>query len=537
MRISLAGVGISVWVMALLGSLFPVLSYWPATACLANAANHSQQDDRVQTNRDYFVNTACLNCHAKGGADTSIEKYRSDAFIQIEVKETWLQNDLHSRLFDILKSSERAARMYQLLGYTDDAAKAQNCYTCHALDKRPARMTQKVEDRFNLNSPGLACANCHGKGKAWQDEHYAEDNSKEPKWRSMSLAEKHRLGFTDLRSASAKAVLCASCHIGNASEGKIVTHEMYAAGHPPLPPFEMVTFMNSQPAHWKHPSELPYLRDRAAKDPQAAWNLFHYRAEDQELHQAREFAVGVIASFKMSMNLLADQATHRTNGLMDFAHFDCYACHHDLRVPSDRQKRGYPGAPGRPPLKAWLGVLPRIVVDHAAQMPGGEKLLQSKAVFKVRFQALQDAIQSQPFGDTASFNRAAQSLEEWAQWFINELELVRYSKEETKRLLNELIRNGNSRELVTDPESAWQIAWATNVLSAELKRVTGDRLEPHRIDLEKIVPLQIRSKPYQVNNRPASLYENDRFAQRQKLLSEFQLDSFLKLFKELETRK
>jgi len=145
---------------------------------------------------------------------------------------------------------------------------------------------------------------------------------------------------------------------------------MYSAGHPPLPPFEVVTFKESQPAHWKHPSDLPYFTDLATKNAQACSKLFHYRSEDKELHQAREFAVGVIVSFQTSMKLIADQALHPgSNGLMDFAHFDCYACHHDLRVPSDRQRRGYSSAPGRPPLKAWTAVLPRIVMEHAAQMP------------------------------------------------------------------------------------------------------------------------------------------------------------------------
>ena len=32
--------------------------------------------------------------------------------------------------------------------------------------------------------------------------------------------------------------MCLSCHLGNAREGRVVTHEMYAAGHPPLPGFE-----------------------------------------------------------------------------------------------------------------------------------------------------------------------------------------------------------------------------------------------------------------------------------------------------------
>ena len=58
---------------------------------------------------------------------------------------------------------------------------------------------------------------------------------------------------------------CATCHVGSPADGKFVTHEMYAAGHPPLPPLEVMTFSRDQPMHYKLPKDLPYFRRRTRK--------------------------------------------------------------------------------------------------------------------------------------------------------------------------------------------------------------------------------------------------------------------------------
>ena len=44
---------------------------------------------------------------------------------------------------------------------------------------------------------------------------------------------------------SSRAKLCSACHVGNVEDGKLVTHEMYAAGHPPLPGIEIVAFCDA----------------------------------------------------------------------------------------------------------------------------------------------------------------------------------------------------------------------------------------------------------------------------------------------------
>ncbi len=50
-----------------------------------------------------------------------------------------------------------------------------------------------------------------------------------------------------------------SCHVGNATQGKVVTHPMFAAGHPPLPPIEVASFSKNEPQHWRDPRDVPFL--------------------------------------------------------------------------------------------------------------------------------------------------------------------------------------------------------------------------------------------------------------------------------------
>ncbi len=60
----------------------------------------------------------------------------------------------------------------------------------------------------------------------------------------------------DLTPARQQAQLCLDCHVGNIEKGMFVTHDMYAAGHPPLPAVELRTLIEEMPRHWQSPKDL-----------------------------------------------------------------------------------------------------------------------------------------------------------------------------------------------------------------------------------------------------------------------------------------
>ena len=81
-------------------------------------------------------------------------------------------------------------------------------------------------------SQGVSCDGCHGPAERWLQPHAFNTKM----WRALSPEEKEtRFGMFNVRDPVKQAQLCMSCHVGNAAEGKVVTHAMMAAGHPPLP--------------------------------------------------------------------------------------------------------------------------------------------------------------------------------------------------------------------------------------------------------------------------------------------------------------
>src|SRR5262249_1588918 len=151
----------------------------------------------------------------------------------------WQTEDKHSTAYAAL-TYPRSKEMGRLLWNDEDVTKRKECLSCHAVALTPA---DRKDPSFQLEQGG-PCVICHGPREEWIDAHSAF--RKRPKWRALTPAEKEKqYGLADLWTPSKRAALCASCHVGRIQQGepdKFVTHEMYAAGHPPLPSFEAATF-------------------------------------------------------------------------------------------------------------------------------------------------------------------------------------------------------------------------------------------------------------------------------------------------------
>jgi hypothetical protein len=137
------------------------------------------------------------------------------------------------------------------------------------------------------------------------------------------------------------AETCLGCHLGSAT--KRVDHDMIGAGHPALS-FELDTFASSMPAHW------------VRHDGNAAW------------FAGAPWALGQPIMLREAARHLGRQL--RTDGWPDFAAYDCYSCHHDLR-PGSRWRQDRPEGPGRPPWDASrYVVLSRLAHEVAPDVAG-----------------------------------------------------------------------------------------------------------------------------------------------------------------------
>jgi hypothetical protein len=379
-------------------------------------------------------------------------------------------------------------------GYAVDTAA--ECLTCHAVDRRPGPVAAgKDEGRF-FTAAGVSCEACHGLvTDEWIGKHIQKS------WRDRSPTEKWEARQVDLRDPYTRAVRCASCHVGNKAEGKFVTHEMYAAGHPPLPPFEPATYAADAPRHYMTQRDNKAL---AAMDPDAAWKNLHYRKD--ECAEARSLAIGTVATFEATMQLLADDAaaTAKAGELLDFAHFDCYACHHDLKVPSWRQKRGYRGTPGRPTMRPWATETLQAVLQHAQGSAGvnTEKVTKTAADLRAGLVALNKAYDAKPFGQKDEIAKLAGGLVAPCRGLKDDLGPLVYDPAQTEalyRLLADRLRKADGKPgpdgLYLDHDTAQQTVWGLRVLREELAawKKTGFAADAKaEAELDKLTALHVR---------------------------------------------
>lgn len=479
---------------------------------------------------------SCRTCHS--GADTGqaagfVKNYKSNEFCLLNESTTWDQKDVHSQAMVNL-TGPLGKRMEKVLGYK--VAEDVRCLSCHSTDISPDKK-QKTVDDFATTEGGVNCTACHGLGRNWQQDHYEEPRKKgDPMpWRAMDPAAKEARGMADLRNPAGKAKLCASCHVGNSSEGKVVTHEMYAAGHPPLPPFELATFMESEPKHWGYPTDdkLKFFTEFAAKSPEKTWPIFRFHPADKESYLTRHVACGAVAALQAEVRQLgadAERAAKPDGEAIDFARFDCYACHHDLKVPSARQKRGYDGPPGRPALKAWAGGLPAVVAAHAAGLddPKAKKLA---AEFGPKWEAVRKATFAKPFGDPGTLAKASAELDAWCAEFLafqSDTATPIYTPEQSARLMDMIRKAAEATKFSAEPEAASQLTWAYLTLRDDLKKpVAADKLA----ELEKVLATRVRfEKDYTEDGKkpkPVEAYLGERLRR----FAAYDADAFEKAFK------
>lgn len=272
-----------------------------------------------QADLDAVGSIACSNsgCHGDGLPKSGESTVRREWSVWY-----WNGTGKHNQAYKQLESP-KSIRMAAILDELDRSGsvptKRQDCLSCHSTSVQP----EKRGARFKIEE-GVSCEACHGRAQHWGLAHTG------PSWTDLTAAEKAAGGMYDTRNLIRRAELCMSCHVGN--EDRNVTHVMMAAGHPELP-FEFVTDMVGVPSHWRN--ERCYLEEDEG-------TAFH----------ARAWAVGQAVMLRESARRISRWA--ESSGGIELAHFECYACHHqvdfDGKETGPRQKRGYVGTPGMP---AW----------------------------------------------------------------------------------------------------------------------------------------------------------------------------------------
>jgi len=374
--------------------------------------------------------------------------------------------DKHQRAFDVL-TDKRSQEIVVLLKLGQDARTVPACLNCHSLPEAggfPADETQKAE--------GVTCVACHGPYSEWALEH-----QNGPYWRAQAEVNPARLGpdnwiklnrnqkeqfkgMTDLWDPVRRAEVCASCHIGNFKENKVVTHAMYAAGHPPLPSFEAATFSDFQPRHWQ------YLREKDV-DKQNRLQPF----DRNNLEQAELVAVTGLVVLRESMKLFADEAKANLNAppgaaWPDLARYDCRACHHDIKSRNEDPFR--PGLiPGRPAEPAWTHTLVLLGILGLTDKPANA--VKERNQYEALVQSLQSSLNVRPFGDCGLLIKDGKNLSNWADELLKRRPKQPIDRNRALALFDEACNV--DKKTVLDYDSARQRAWAMRAIYKDLRAV------------------------------------------------------------------
>jgi hypothetical protein len=430
----------------------------------------------------------CNRCHDTGvkgtvkigGVEVELDKERWVLYREFPI---WAEKDKHVQAYAILLN-ERSQKMGKIL--KTEVHRDKRCLACHTGfpvghmpdDKDDAAgllVAPEVQKNLDVKF-GVSCEGCHGpagdKDKAlpgWHGPHQQSDP-----WRFLAPDTKRKdFGFWDVRSPASRTKICASCHIGSMEHGRVVTHDMYAAGHPPLPGFEVETFGRQMPAHWAKFNEKsePVIEQfvKNTKDP--IYREGSYKKEN--LRESRALLVGALAASSEYYNLIADLADEKAKGPVarpdwpELAMFDCYACHHELKGPAWRQVRKPPaGVPGRPFVQEWNTGLLKLALKRLGDAP---------KEYEAKFEAVRQGLNKQPFGNREELKTSARALGAWLWSRAEELQKRPVTPAEGTALLKEIAAQASSD--IWDYESARHFVWAYKVVDEELKRPASAKIE------------------------------------------------------------
>jgi hypothetical protein len=235
----------------------------------------------------------------------------------------WAASDKHASAYSVL-FTERSRQIELALTHSKNlrGVHPENdalCLRCHGL--------AGALGHAELQMDGVSCEACHGPAKQWLAQHYL------PEWKSLSSEARHAIGFIDTRDLLQRGKACATCHIGDGD--REVNHDLLAAGHPRLA-FEYSAYLALEAKHWNDAGERKQYAD----------------------FELRTWALGQILSAQTALELLAVRAGDNKRPWPEFAEYDCFACHHDLKSKSWRAAQGFPGRqPGSPDWGGWYTTL------------------------------------------------------------------------------------------------------------------------------------------------------------------------------------
>jgi hypothetical protein len=433
----------------------------------------------------------CQACHSQPGF--LYPKLGVTQFVRLTEAVQWNERDKHAYAYELVRidqlsesefelpekqSNRRARDMHTKLGWKQgDNQFERKCLSCHA-GTNPQDELDSSHFRENLIY-GVQCEACHGAA----EKYLQTTEHQQPTWRAKSPEEKAALGMTDLSNAAICAEVCLSCHLGNIQQGRFISHDMYAAGHPPLPPFELQTFLDAMPPHWgtihQKPYENEFAEDKTSFQFEHEYLTRHFTGMDskstQQIRQevqssferTKRSMVGAMVSQSSALQLVQD-AANQPASWGDYSLFDCMGCHQTLY--KDRSRYRPEGrVPGRPFPPHWSSLSDTALEAVSPAVEINTKLNQAfnKVPFGDREKILQDSLLFTQF-----------QSDRRKRWIGFSKEII--DSQSTREWLIALIDEQSPK--LTDYWVAKQTAWIATIVVREL--IEKNELEASRIEAD-----------------------------------------------------
>ncbi len=441
-----------------------------------------------------LLTSKCAFCHGAATSKTEpdlpsdIGGRSNDGWILGDELVTWNDHDCHHQAFASLLN-DQSKQIAKQLGIVDPQGNSlvhrdRRCLSCHSslpVDQMTLKGELVQEETSNnpLYTIGVSCEACHGPAgkradgfEGWGTAHAKSFEQDDPKlWRTLSPQSKFdEFGYWDVHSPRSQARICLSCHVGNVEQQKVITHEMYAAGHPPLPSFELSQFVEQMGRHWQRLDEKnkvvrdDYLKRRQRLQPDAAAGEF----DPSDLAVTKATMIAALVSLEESMQLTADLIDHSpaANQWPELANYTCFACHHELQRDGWRRTRRLTTHTGRPTLHEWPFALSRAVTDTLERE-------RKEFSFDAEIRGVMTALDSRPFGSAVELKATATALARAAEARSRELNALTINRTHARDFLSSIASVGSAEYV--DYDSARQLVWAYERTRSQL--ATADRVE------------------------------------------------------------
>ena len=415
----------------------------------------------------------CSICHGRAISAASeelpsdVQGRGIDGWIMGDELLTWVRDDFHYQAFSVLLN-DQSRQMAKRLGIVDEKGESavhqdRRCLACHA--SIPVSQMSLVGDRVNHDTTadsrytiGVSCEACHGPAgrkvdgpSGWEEAHVVDT-----RWRTMNPQTRFDdFGYWDIHSPRTQTRICLSCHMGNVEQQKVITHEMYAAGHPPLPSFELSQFINQMPRHWRRLEEKPKpLRENAiAKLTELGQEGDLIVIGDTELAATKLTMISALVTLEESITLTADLIADSTTSQQwpELANYSCFACHHELSRDGWRKKTRLSKFPGRPTLHEWPFALSRVVAKEISND-------QREPTFQKNMNAMLSAMTARPYGDSGQLKLTARTLARTIEAETKRLGSLSIDRERATQFLTKIAEAASTES--TDYDSARQFVWA-----------------------------------------------------------------------------